>query len=183
MVEPLLHFSIPFSAFVLSGTSSRRALFASFFALLPDLDVLAHVHRSMTHSMLVLAAIILPAVLLTWRTKYRTYALLAAAGRVSHVLLDLFVGYTPVLWPIYDKAVWLTVSSAAHIGSTPGITFSADILTRPMTFEPFEALDAPIFTSSGLILSAVLLTPVLITKLRRSFRKRMDPTPYLPAVN
>lgn len=171
MSEPLIHFVIPFSAFTMSGISSRRAAFASLFALLPDLDVLTHVHRSMTHSILILAAIILPAVLLTWRTKYRIYALLAGAGLASHLALDLFsLGYTPILWPIYDQGVQLYVLSATHIDSGLGITFNAGILTQPATFE-FRALDAPIFTGEGLIIAIILLVPVLLTKLAKSHRQ------------
>ena len=170
LVEPLVHFSIPFSAFALSGTSSRRALFASSIALLPDLDALVHVHRSMSHSILFLTAITLPALVLAWGTKYRVYVILAAAGLLSHVLLDAFSGYTPILWPVYGQTVWLVVASEAHIGSTLTITFHAAVLTEPIRFEPFTALDAPIFSSQGLIASAVLLTPIIITGLSKSFQ-------------
>lgn len=170
LVEPLLHFSIPFSAFILGGASPRKALLASSFAVFPDLDVLAHVHRSMSHSALVLVAIVVPVVILTSGTKYRNYVLLAAAGLLSHVLLDLFTGFTPVLWPLYDRSVWLLVSSATHIMTTPSITFSANMLTQPTSFDYFETMDAPLFTSTGLIISALLLTPVFI-RLSRSLQK------------
>ena len=171
MVEPLVHFSVAFSALAVSGSSSRKAAFAAFFALLPDLDVLLHVHRSMTHSILILGGIAFLAALLTWGTKYWIYVPLAAAGLVSHLLLDLFSGYTPVLWPVYNRAVQLIFSSVTHIGSTPTVTFRADVLTEPVRFEPFDSLDAPIFTSEGLIASAILLVPVLLTRVYKASRK------------
>ena len=166
MSEPLLHFVIPFSAFTMSGIPPRRAAFASIFAVLPDLDVLVHVHRSVTHSALVLAVVIVPVILLTWRTKYRAYALLAGAGLASHLVMDLFsLGYTPILWPIYEEGVRFHVYLATHIDGSLG--FHAEILTRPATFE-FRGIEAPALTGEGLIVAILLLAPALLTELARS---------------
>lgn len=171
MVEPVVHFSIPFCTLALSGASSRRAMFASFLALLPDLDVLAHLHRSVTHSALLVAAVAVPLVVLTWSTKYRIYAVLAAVGLASHLVLDLFSGYTPLLWPIYNQDMWLVIRSLVHIGSIPSVTLDVDMLTRPITFESFHTLDVPIFTSGGLVISSILLASVLLKNLGHSFRE------------
>lgn len=63
----------------------------------------------------------------------------------SHLVLDIFAGYTPILWPLYGYL------------SSPSLTPSAQLLTKPITFQPFQSLDAPVFTGEGIILSAVLL--------------------------
>lgn len=165
LVEFLLHFVIPFSALSLGGASLRKTLFACSISLLPDLDFLVNVHRSMTHSAAVLAVVMLPALILFWRTKYRVYVVLAAAGLLSHLALDIFGDYVPILWPLYNQSVHLVVRSAAHTGSGLKISFSAEMLTQPISFEPLAALDASIFTSEGLIASTLLLCPILMKKL------------------
>jgi len=58
--EPLLHFAVPFVSLEAAGVDWRRALFASVVALTPDLDLSSHVHRSQTHSVVVLVVIVLP---------------------------------------------------------------------------------------------------------------------------
>lgn len=165
MVEVLLHFVVPFSALSLGGASLRKTLFACSIALLPDLDFLLNVHRSMTHSAVALAAVILPALIFLWRTKYRVYVLLAAAGLLSHLVLDLFSDYIPILWPLYNQSVYIAVRSTAHAGSGLEISFSDEMLTKPTSFEPPTIVDAPIFTSQGFIASTLLLCPILLKKL------------------
>jgi len=87
------------------------------------------------------------------------------------VLLDLFAGYTPVLWPLYDQAVRLTIYSMIRFGSSPAMRLSAQILTEPVKFEP-RVLDASLLTGEGLVISVVLVAPVLLRNLTDSFHHR-----------
>jgi hypothetical protein len=66
MSELFLHFSIPF-ALVAPILGLKRALLAGFIAILPDIDALMHVYRSLTRSILLLS--ILPAIfiLTSWK--------------------------------------------------------------------------------------------------------------------
>ena len=68
---------------------------------------------------------------------------------------------TPILWPLYGYSVWIKTELVAHIGSSPSLLPSVQLLMKPTTFQPFQSLDAPLFTGEGLILSVVLLLPVL----------------------
>ena len=166
VVEPLLHFSIPFVASMLLETKVKKALVISMFALLPDFDVLFYVHRSFSHSAIFILFIGGIAVALLWKTKYREYALLATVGSLSHVLLDLFSNYTPILWPLYDQSIWVMVESKVHMTSLPVPGLTANILMKPVMFQPFEASEASLFTSSGFAISAMLLTLFFLRNLK-----------------
>ena len=58
LVEPLLHFVVPFVSLRAVGFDLRKAAFASLIALTPDLDVLFNSHRSPTHSLIVVGLVI-----------------------------------------------------------------------------------------------------------------------------
>lgn len=168
MVELLLHFTVPFAAFSSSGMNWRRVLFLSLIALAPDLDVLFHVHRSLSHSVLVLAVIVLPILALARKHPTATrLTLLGAAGVLTHLALDLFQSYTPLLWPVANQSIWISTNLDVHIGSLPFFILSAKILTKPIDFAVFQSIDAPIVTNEGLGISLILLLPSLIGMLRR----------------
>ncbi|MCK4474981.1 hypothetical protein KAU30_03970, partial [Candidatus Bathyarchaeota archaeon] len=63
-------------------------------------------------------------------------------------------------WPLYGRSVWIDMEFMVNIGGSIGFSPSVNLLTEPTTFQQFHSLDAPLFTGQGLIMSAVLLTPV-----------------------
>jgi len=172
-VEPLIHSVAPFTAMTLMGVKNKKALPISLLALLPDLDALFLVHRSLSHSLIIVLIVAMPLLLLTYKLRLRVYGyvgmgLLAVA---SHLVLDLFSGYTPLLWPLYGYALWVQAVLVAHIGSSPSLTPSLKLLKEPIDFHPFLSLDAPLFTGEGLILSAMLLLPVLLRAFRAGWQR------------
>jgi membrane-bound metal-dependent hydrolase YbcI (DUF457 family) len=164
-VEPLLHFTVPFVALMLAKVEFRKALAISLFALSPDLDALFLVHRSISHSLVVLLMVAVPFLLLAYRfkTRLQSYTYLTLASVASHSVLDVFAGYTPILWPLYAHSVWIKTQLAVRFGSSPNVLQNAQLLVEPTTFQPFQSLDAPLLTGEGLILSVVLLLPVLLS--------------------
>ena len=161
MVEPLLHFAVPFVSLRAFGLDLRKVLFASLVALTPDLDVLFQVHRSQSHS-LVLALVVLPLLVLTWNRKgLRSLVLLGAFGLFAHLILDLFQTSTPLLWPILNQSIWISVMLNFHMGSAPLITGGATVKVEPTVIEHFTSFDEPILTAEGIGLSLVLLAPTL----------------------
>ena len=169
-MEPIIHFIVPFTVLTMAGVKIRKALPISLLALLPDFDALFLVHRSLSHSIIVVLSVTVPLLLLTHKLRAYSYiglGLLAAVA--SHLVLDLFSGYTPVLWPLYGYSLWIRAELAVHIGSSPSLTSSVKLLKRPIIFQPFQSLDAPLFTGEGLILSMVLLAPVFVRVLQQRF--------------
>lgn len=169
MVEPLLHFAVPFASLRAMGVNWRRSLFASALALTPDLDVLFHVHRSLSHSLVVLAIVVLQIFLVMRKDRTARGVLLAAIiGLISHLVLDLFGDFTPLLWPAINQSLWLSVDLSVHIGSQPAFSGWLRLLAKPTVLEPFESFDGPILTATGVGISLALLTPTLL----ENFTKR-----------
>jgi membrane-bound metal-dependent hydrolase YbcI (DUF457 family) len=168
-MEPLIHFIAPFIALTLIGVDVKKALPISLLALLPDFDALFLIHRSLSHSIIVVLAVAMPIVLLTYKLKPRllNYVVLASLVVVSHLILDLFSGYTPILWPLSSCSVWIKTELGVHIGSSMFIIPSVKLLIQPTTFQHFQSLDAPLFTGEGLIISLLLSAPLLLKAVKK----------------
>lgn len=167
MPELLLHFSVPF-ALTAPKLGVKRALLISTIALLPDLDVLLHIHRSITHSILVLIPACLPILLFTYsKNKYFNLALISILALLSHPLMDSFQTYTPLLYPLLDRSIWFRIEGGILIlGSSLRPELQVAVKDVPTVFKPFEIMDAPIFTSEGLSISIMLLAPALLLNLK-----------------
>ena len=173
VMEPIIHFIIPFIALTLAGVDVKRALPISLLALLPDLDALLLIHRSLSHSIIIMLAAAAPIALLTYKLKPQllNYAILASLALASHPALDLFTGYTPILWPLSSHSLWIKTELSVHIGSSMHIIPTLKLLTRPTTFQPLQSLDAPLLTGEGLITSLLLSTPLLLKTVERRARR------------
>jgi hypothetical protein len=79
VMEPLIHFIVPFIVLTLVGVDVKKAFPISLLALLPDFDAFFLVHRSLSHSIMVVLAVAVPIALLTYKLKPRllNYVILA----------------------------------------------------------------------------------------------------------
>ena len=171
LAEPLIHFAVPFAVFTALGVKPKRALLLSLLALTPDLDVLFHVHRSVTHSLIPLLLVAAPLLALTWRRKpYRNLVILAFMAVSSHLLLDLS-GYTPILYPLLQDSFRIAFSCNMHYGSFPALSFNVLVESIPTVFVPFDSLDAPLFTTEGALISLTLLLPTFIEAFKQLWRR------------
>ena len=96
-------------------------------------------------------------------------ALLGFLALLSHPLMDCFQAYTPILYPILDRSIWINIEGKILLSTellTPKL--SAAVKDAPTIFKPFEKMDAPIFTSEGFFISLMLLAPTLIINLKPS---------------
>lgn len=176
-MEPLLHLTIPFVLLLLVGIEAKKALPISVLALIPDMDALFYVHRSLSHSIIILSAAVGLLLLIPNRkTGSRILLALALLAVASHPILDLFTGYTPILWPLYNYSLWLQLELIAHIGSSPSISLSGQMLMEPISFQPFQSLDAPLFTGRGLIISMMLVTSILFRAIQKKRDYQLQPT-------
>mgnify|MGYP001626208162 FL=1 len=157
MPEPLLHFSISF-ALTAPILGVRRAVIVSLIALLPDLDVLVHVHRSATHSIILLSAVILIAVIASYKLGKDFKTVIASSlSLLSHPILDLFQTHTPILYPLLSESYHISLQGIITISEEIKPQFHFQIKTTPVDFNPFTALDAPLFTDTGFIISLMLI--------------------------
>lgn len=160
-MEPLIHFIVPFVALMLYGVEGRKALPISLLALLPDMDVFFHVHRSLSHSLVVLLLMGLPLLLLAYRLKVFHICLLGMLVTASHTAMDVFAGFTPILWPLYGNSIWIQAELRGHMASFPSVMPALKLVMRPTRFTVFQSLDASIITGEGLIISMMLLLPII----------------------
>jgi len=158
---------------MLMGVEIKKALPISVIALIPDLDALFHVHRSTSHSIMIPIAVA-TLLLLPRRVYSRNFIALALLTASSHSIVDLFTGYTPIFWPLYSYSIWLQIGLAAHIGSSPSLNLSGQLLVKPTSFQAFQSLDAPLFTGEALIVSVILLAPLLLRALRDELELRRE---------
>jgi hypothetical protein len=161
MVEPLLHFVVPFVSLRAVGLDLRKATFASLIALTPDLDVVFNTHRSPTHSVVMLGLVLLAFLALAWRRKTaRSLALLATFGLFSHLLLDLVQTSTPLFWPLMSQPLSLWPNPSFHMWN------------EVLVWYPSSWLDAPLLTAEGLGISLILLAPTVVQTVRRRLADR-----------
>jgi dolichol-phosphate mannosyltransferase len=152
-------------------------------ALLPDLDVLFYVHRSMSHSAVVLGLGVVAVVALTYRFRRGWMSLVGVCGLVllGHPVMDMFQTLTPILYPLVGWSIHVDVAGRVLIGEGLTPTVSAGTRIAPVVFKVFQMLDAPIFTSEGFIVSAMLVAvPVLSSViLRRALTSSMSRKPAI----
>ncbi len=172
-MEPVIHFAVPLFALTLAGVELKRALPISLLALMPDLDALFLVHRSISHSLIVVFTSATPFLLLAHRLGrgHLSTALLGLLSVSSHPILDLFNGYTPILWPLYGYSLWVKIGLTAYIGGSLNLQSSIQILTKPTEFQLLQSLDAPIFTGESLIVSAILVASLLTRGFMKFLRR------------
>jgi len=160
--ELLLHFAIPFAAFSYFRRP-RKAFVASFIALLPDADaLLVGVHRSASHSFVVVLALCGITLLLirVVRPRLLGLGLLATLGLSSHLLLDLFTTYTPTFWPLVSWSLFISLDGGVYVSESVNLKVSLSVSTMTTAFTPFTVLDAPVFTSEGFAVSLILIGSV-----------------------
>ncbi|MFW6117226.1 MAG: metal-dependent hydrolase [Thermoproteota archaeon] len=167
-MEPLIHVVVPLVVLTVWGVEFKKALPLSLLALLPDLDALFLVHRSFSHSLVVLAGVALPLWWWSYRFKPRfsRWVGLASLSVASHLVMDLFCGHTPLLWPIYNRAVWIQTELMITLGHSYSLDGMFQVATQPVSFQPFTSLDAPLITGQGLVLAGILLAPLAVKWLR-----------------
>jgi membrane-bound metal-dependent hydrolase YbcI (DUF457 family) len=172
MPELALHFAVPF-ALAAPVLGLRRALLVSLIALTPDLDALLQIHRSATHSVIPLLAIVVVAVFLVHRFRADFFGLTYASGLalLSHPVMDLFSTYTPILYPLMRDSVWLKVEGFVLIGQSIKPHMTTVVVTEPTAFQRFQILDAPVFTNEGFILSLLLVAVPFLMVLGQHVRR------------
>jgi len=163
-LEPLIHFAIPFFLMVIFGVGKKRAAFASIFAMLPDLDYFFGVHRSATHSLVVLAAVSLLSLVLALKKARDKFGLAAicSIALLSHPFLDLFNDFTPILWPLFGGSVFLKIEALMLQGpSSLSLNLNAGLLTSPFPFSNAIGGES-ILSGEGLIIAMVLMAGALL---------------------
>jgi dolichol-phosphate mannosyltransferase len=157
MPELLLHFAIPF-ALIAPVLGIKRALLAGFVAILPDIDALMYVHRSLTHSIPLLMIPAILSLVTSWKVGKGSRTMSACSlSLLSHPILDLFQSPTPILYPLSQHSYHLSVKMNTLISEKIVPEVSVRVNFETTNFSKFQTFDAPIFTDVGFIISLMLV--------------------------
>ena len=88
--------------------------------------------------------------------------------------MDMFTGFTPILWPVFNKSVFITAEMTANMNNVSDLHLHFNLKLAPVVFYPTADVDASIFTSEGVAVCVVLLASSLfkICKDRSRWRNR-----------
>jgi len=163
MPDPLTHFSVAF-AITAPFIGIKRAALAGIIALLPDLDALLHIHRSATHSIIIILAITIPIIIITKTKKpnHTKTTLLYIIALLTHPILDTFQTYTPILYPLTTYSILININAGIIIDNTLKPYINTIIQTTPTNFTPFTQLDAPLIMPETLLPALILITTPLL---------------------
>ncbi|MFP3951874.1 MAG: metal-dependent hydrolase [Candidatus Bathyarchaeia archaeon] len=162
-MEALIHFVVPFAALVLMGVRVVEAAPIALLGVLPDLDILFHVHRSPTHSLVLITLAAAPFIAVLWLTGSRNFphSLRGYLCAATHPVLDVFGGYTPVLWPLYGKSLWVESSVLVEYGSRMRMELSLELHRTPTRFPRRPVLTGALLTGEALMISLILVSAAL----------------------
>lgn len=159
MPEPLIHFIIPFFLLLMSGLNVKKATLFAALAILPDLDVLYHVHRSFSHSIIFILLLSVPAIIIIkkfYKEKFHD-SIVATLVILSHPFMDAFTDYTPVFWPLFNKSIYIIAELKTNLNDVLDLNLNLNMYFKPVIFYKTTNIDTPIFSSTGVAVSLVLL--------------------------
>jgi len=158
MAEPALHFSVPFAILTFAGVDPVLCCLASAIAILPDFDVFFKVHRSVSHSLvLYLPIAFVGVVFLSTYPSFSEFVLAVWLSLSSHAILDVFGGFSPILWPLSKEEVSVVVRLNLKFLHSFRLNPLIAIERRTSNLRPFEDLDVTALTAEGVAISALLL--------------------------
>ena len=164
MPEPLIHFIVPFSVLIMCGIGVKKAALFASLAILPDLDVLFHVHRSFSHSIFFILLFCAPTIIITAAKHSRRMwdAVIATLVILSHPFMDLFTYFTPIFWPLYNNSIYIIAEMMTNMDNVSQVHLLFDIKLEPVVFYHTISMDAPIFTSQGVAATLVILIGLVL---------------------
>ena len=164
MPEPLIHFIVPFSVLVMCGIGVKKSALLASFAILPDFDVLFHVHRSFSHSVFFILLLCAPVIIIAAakHSKMTRDAIIVTFVLLSHPFMDLFTYFTPIFWPLYNNSIYIIAEMMMNMDNVSQVHLLFEIKLEPVMFYHTISMDAPIFTSQGVAATLVILTGLVL---------------------
>lgn len=167
MPEPLIHFIVPLFLLIMLGINVKKSVLLSSLAIIPDLDVIFGVHRSSSHSIIVIliSTITIVLILNYLRMGKKSEYLLAVLVLLSHPFMDMFGWYTPILWPATDKSIYIFTELTTNMNNLLDLNLIFNVNFEKTVFYKINGGDGPIFTSQGFGITLVLLTGLVLKNL------------------
>jgi len=167
MPDLLTHYS---ASYLISSRFKgiRGALLISILGLLPDIDVLLKMHRWITHSV-PLSLLIFLSIILLKRDRLGDLALAILLYEL-HLIMDLFTGPTPILWPLIPLAYSVSLKLDAVLGSTIHLNGFFEVTTSSGLFGVHRVVGGPLVTGEGVMIALVALIIAVMENALRKLR-------------
>ena len=164
MSEPLVHFLIPFLVLSFCGITLKKSIALSSLAILPDLDVLFHIHRSITHSVVVLILLLIP-IFLFIKVRHPSYfrdSLVGGLVVLSHPVLDVFDTYTPFFYPLSKESIFVFCRLVTDMSELRDLRFHFEIKTISTSFSLIAPnTDGVVFSGLGIAIGLIVFIGVI----------------------
>ena len=173
MPDLLTHYAVSF-LIASRVTSLKRSSLLALAGLLPDVDALLRIHRSVTHSLVLTGALALAVVYVAYRGGWRYTPILAVAAALYmlHIVMDLFTAPTPILWPLTKKAYMLNPQLNIHITSSHiTLTPSLEARTTPVDFTQKHTMEAPIASATGVVAAIAVAAALFVERIVKASRE------------
>ncbi|MCS7098209.1 MAG: metal-dependent hydrolase [Candidatus Methanomethyliaceae archaeon] len=158
MPDPLTHFALPF-ALASPFFGVKTAFIIGTIALLPDFDVIFRIHRSFTHSIIFILCVCLP-IMIFKRNKFTLMSFLALT---SHLIMDMFQTYTPILYPLISESIHININAGIIIDQSIKPYLTTTLKFAPTNFTQFSSFNAPLFINMMLPIAMILILIPIIT--------------------
>jgi len=150
----------------------RYALIIAFVGVVADVDALLRVHRWVTHSIPVTLLASAPLLMLAYRQGrgYLRVVVLALLLYILHIVLDVFTGLTPILWPLVPAVgVELEINGVSSINGVM-VAPSVEVIVKPANFTQKEIVEGPIVSETGLVLAVVTAVLLMVDYVGRRLK-------------
>lgn len=171
MPDLITHYVV--SLFISSRvTKFKYSLLLALVGLLPDLDVLFRVHRWFTHSIVVAITVFTLLFLIVYiiNRRFLKYVVLSASLYFLHIIIDIFIASTPLLWPLTDKGYKLAIElnsvlSMDRISIEPNVV----LIVKNIDFNVKHHIEGPIISTEGTLITIIILIIFLLENLFKKY--------------
>jgi F0F1-type ATP synthase membrane subunit c/vacuolar-type H+-ATPase subunit K len=164
MPDLLAHYASSVLVATRVRVDTRIALLIGLVGLIPDVDALLRIHRWITHSLVLVALFAIPLITLVYWRKRRYFGLALTTLLIYtlHLLLDIFTGPTPILYPLADS-IWIKIQvNGASTATGITVTSSITVATMKPDFTQREIVEGPLVTETGAIIAVVTAVILLL---------------------
>jgi len=125
-----------------------NALLFACLAIIPDLDIFFNIHRSASHSVVIIALLFIPFFLINrrWKSGRTSDLVLSLISVTSHPIFDMLSGYTPVFWPIFNRSIIIIAHLNFEVDSIYKIGLDLKMNIMPTVFNNITDFKATILT-------------------------------------
>ncbi len=172
MPDPAVHYAVS----LLISTrvyNLRKSLLVALVGLLPDVDVVLGIHRSYTHTLLIplLIAVAGAVAQIRGQAKVARFLYVSSVLYLTHLVLDMFTGLGPFLWPISNLGLFINVTVSATWTVLKGLKITPHVYVEAVPYVPkvSEVFRGTLCSNTSII---VLLSVVVILLIERWARRK-----------